>query len=786
MVTGSNYRITVLTDRLIRLEYQEEGEFVDQLTKTVVSRDFPEVPYEYRYEDGLLILETDRLKLTYDQKEFSPNGLCIELKDFGTTWHYSVVYGNSDNNLLGTARTLDGKDGGTFLDPGLFGRNGYAVLDDSDSPLFTGKSFDDQTGEFITRKENGFDLYFFGYGRDYYGGLKDFYRLCGKTPMLPRYALGNWWSRYYRYSESSYKEVIDKFEEMGIPLAVAVIDMDWHITDVDPKYGTGWTGYTWNKELFPDPKRFLKMLKDRGLSTTLNLHPADGIRAFEEMYPEVASKMGIDPETEKAVEFDFSDPKFRKVYFEEVMHPYEKDGVDFWWIDWQQGTGNKADDVDPLFLLNHYHYMDQQGRNVRPMIFSRYAGPGSHRYPVGFSGDTVSSWKSLKYQPYFTATASNIGYGWWSHDIGGHMLGNKDYERLVRWVQYGVFSPIMRLHSSSSAFINKEPWTVEEPYRSIIARYMRLRHSLLPYLYTENYRAYHDDKPLIRPMYYDYPDVENAYHVANEYKFGESLIVCAIGDPMDNDLRLSAVSAYIPEGRWYDLFTGRIYNRSQKRKLYRTIDDIPVLLPAGGIAVLSKENKANTTANPKQLKICIGAGKSGKYTLYEDDGISMEYTSGKYATTTYSIEWNDSGCARVCIGTAEGCTEFIPEKRDVEICIYGVEVSDIEKMAYSLEGMALTEYDADKKILSISVENVDVKDEIIINLEGISLAHNDHKKQVFEILDHAWMDNLSKDIVYGVLKSHTDEEFLCWLREADISEILKDAILEVYCDQNIK
>ena len=83
MVTGSNYRITVLTDRLIRLEYQEAGGFVDQLTKTVVSRDFPEVPYEYRYEDGLLILETDRLKLTYDQKEFSPNGLCIELKDFG-------------------------------------------------------------------------------------------------------------------------------------------------------------------------------------------------------------------------------------------------------------------------------------------------------------------------------------------------------------------------------------------------------------------------------------------------------------------------------------------------------------------------------------------------------------------------------------------------------------------------------------------------------------------------------------------------------------------------------
>ena len=117
--------------------------------------------------------------------------------------------------------------------------------------------------------------------------------------MIPRYSLGNWWSRYYRYSEESYKEVVDKFREEKIPLSVAVIDMDWHVTDVDPKYGTGWTGYTWNKELFPDYKRFLKMLHDNGLSTTLNLHPADGVRAFEAMYRQVAEKAGIDPDTEE-------------------------------------------------------------------------------------------------------------------------------------------------------------------------------------------------------------------------------------------------------------------------------------------------------------------------------------------------------------------------------------------------------------------------------------------------------------------------------------------------------
>lgn len=124
-----------------------------------------------------------------------------------------------------------------------------------------------------------------------------------------------------------------------------------------------------------------------------------------------------------------------------------------------------------------------------PLILSRYAGPGSHRYPVGFSGDTVVSWESLKFQPYFTSTASNIGYGWWSHDIGGHMLGVRDEELEARWYQLGVFSPINRLHSSLSPFVGKEPWNFQQPVRDIMRDALILRHRLIPYLHTMNWRA---------------------------------------------------------------------------------------------------------------------------------------------------------------------------------------------------------------------------------------------------------------------------------------------------------
>ena len=194
------------------------------------------------------------------------------------------------------------------------------------------------------------------------------------------------------------------------------------------------------------------------MRTTLNVHPADGVKGHEEMYVEMAKAMGVDYEKEDPVICDLADPNYLEAYFDILHHPREEEGVDFWWIDWQQGSNCKIEGLDPLWILNHFHFLDSKRNGKRPMTFSRYAGPGSHRYPIGFSGDTLMTWESLDFQPYFTETASNIGYGWWSHDIGGHMLGYKNDEMEARWTQLGAFSPIMRLHSSCSEFNGKEPW----------------------------------------------------------------------------------------------------------------------------------------------------------------------------------------------------------------------------------------------------------------------------------------------------------------------------------------
>lgn len=177
-----------------------------------------------------------------------------------------------------------------------------------------------------SREKRGKDLYFWGYGHDYKEAVADLIRLCGKTPMLPRFALGNWWSRFYRYNEESYLSLMDRFEQENLPFTVAVIDMDWHLVDIDPKYGSGWTGYTWNRELFPNPTRFLDNLHTRGMKVTLNVHPADGVRAHEEMYVEMAKALGVDYANEDPILCDPADPRFLEAYFQYLHHPREEEG----------------------------------------------------------------------------------------------------------------------------------------------------------------------------------------------------------------------------------------------------------------------------------------------------------------------------------------------------------------------------------------------------------------------------------------------------------------------------
>lgn len=773
VIVGENYRISVLTDGLLRLEYAEHGIFEDRPTQVVWNRDLGVCNFQIVEQEDNLEIITDRIHLRYDKGVFRTNGLSVEVKGglfpFGNVWHYGddTKLIQHVKELKGTARTLDNADGEIPLEAGLVSQLGYAVMDDSDSLIIR------EDGWVEKRKHPEIDLYFWGYGTDYLVCIQDFYRLCGTTPMVPRYALGNWWSRYHKYTEQTYRELIERFEKEQVPVSVAVIDMDWHLVDIDPKYGSGWTGYTWNRDFFPDPPKFLNWLHEQGLHVTLNVHPADGVRAYEEMYEPMAKALGVDTERELPVDFDVSSEEFMEAYFTYLHHTREEEGVDFWWIDWQQGGVSKVEGLDPLWILNHYHFLDNGRDGRRPMTFSRYAGPGSHRYPVGFSGDTVVSWKSLAFQPYFTASASNIGYGMWSHDIGGHMMGVRDDELTGRWVQFGVFSPIMRLHSTNSLFHSKEPWRYRPEICAVMEEFLRLRHRMLPYLYTMNYRQYEEKIPVILPMYYADPKAQEAYQVPNQYMFGSQMMVAAVTTPCLEGLNMARTAVWFPEGRWYDIFTGLSYRGGRRMNLYRGMDSIPVFAKAGAVIPFQEDYMENAGENPKKIHLYVYVGADGSFTMYEDDNFSNAYRDGDCVKTRY--EWREEeGCLRIC--RAQGNPGLIPGKRDYIITFCGLTDADVS----AADGRAVFAGRDRRGMLEVVVENVPVQEETILYLKEREEAKNDTVGRCFALLNNAEIEIIVKENAFHVIKAQEDAaQLMGSLLALDLDADLYGALAEI-------
>jgi alpha-glucosidase (family GH31 glycosyl hydrolase) len=745
VVRGDTYRITVLTDGLLRLEHAPDGSFEDRASAFALHRRL-DVP-DFRVTDTgtHLILTTSRLRLTYDKGPFSTSGLAVEVLGGITTYHSVWRYGQPAPNLGGTARTLDMADGPVPLEPGVVALEGFAVLDDSDSLLW------DADGWVSPRNGERPDLYVFAYGRDHAEAVRALYAVSGRTPVLPRWALGNWWSRYHAYTAGEYLALLDRFAAQGIPFSVAVLDMDWHLRDVDPRYGSGWTGYTWNRELFPDPRAFLREMRRRGLRVTLNVHPADGVQPYEEAYPEMARALGRDPEDGDPVAFDVTDREFLTAYFEVLHRRLEQDGVDFWWIDWQSGMYSRVPGIDPLWMLNHFHYLDNARDGRRPLTFSRYAGPGSHRYPIGFSGDTVISWASLEFQPHFTATAANIGYGWWSHDIGGHLFGGKDDELATRWVQLGAFSPILRLHSSNNPFITKEPWSFGPQAREIQTWYLRLRHRFVPYLHTMNHRAAVEGVPLVVPLYHVWPRDEQAYVHPTQFAFGSQLLVAPITSPNDRRTATGSVRAWLPDGVWVDVLTDLVYDGGREAVLHRGLSGIPVLAPAGGLVPLdAREVPPDDAGNPEALEVLVIVGADGSFELVEDDGSGDGLDPATVARTPISFE---QATGRVTVGPAGGALHAIPSQRSWTISF--VAASGGGRPAATVDGTGVpASVHRTATRVAVTVADVPAGSVLVVDLGGPPpLVDNDVAGRLFALLEAAQIEFGVKTRIHAIATS---------------------------------
>ena len=759
VLAGDHWRITVLLDGLLRLEWSDDGGFEDRASTFAVRRDHPTPAFTVNESDEQLEIITERLHLTWDRRPFSSAGLSVRVRGAISAHRATWRWDTTPRTLGGTGRTLDDADGAVPLEDGVVSRDGIAVLDDSESFVFTGAGWIDQ------RVPGRRDVYVFAYGHDYPNAVRALYAISGKPPVLPRWALGNWWSRYYAYTAQEYLELMDRFDVERVPFSVAVLDMDWHrVTSVPPRYGTGWTGYSWERALFPDPAAFLAELHRRGLRVTLNLHPHEGVQPFEDAFPAMAEAMGVDPAADVGVPFDISNERFAEVYFDVLHHPLEEQGVDFWWIDWQQGQMSNLPGVDPLWMLNHLHFVDSGRDARRALTFSRYAGPGSQRYPIGFSGDTIVTWDSLRFQPYFTSTASNIGYGWWSHDIGGHIFGVRDDMLTVRWIQLGVFSPINRLHSSSNPFLQKEPWAYPQQARDAFGKALRFRHRLVPYLHTMNHRAAQGD-PLVQPMYWDHPSVPAAYDVPRQFLFGDSLLVAPITDPNDDVTLMGSTEAWLPEGTWADIFTGTVYRVAaggQHIRLHRDEQSIPALLMAGAVLPLAQDAFVHPDTNPSALELLLLPGADGIRELVEDDG-----TGNRISRTV--LAWDDAGHT-LTIGAASD-PGVVPARRDWTVNFLGVSVIDAVEVSGGFEPVVTGGV--------VTIAGVPADGELQVRVR-VGAALGDKRNRLFDILARAQWEHERKLAAWDVLTSDADNlRKVSGLQALGLPQPLLSALIEI-------
>lgn len=704
--SDGNVRFTVLTDGVVRLEWNASGKFTDEASFLAVNKKLPIPDYTVKSGGAWVSVATSKMMLKYKKGtgKFSPANLTISSVKgiIPFVWKPGM---KPNGNLKGTYRTLDGFEGNmsTFnkkempLEDGLLSTEGWTLLDDSRNFLF-----DNSEWPWVKPRSDkeGQDWYFMAYGHDYKAAIKDFSAFAGKVPLPPRYCFGYWWSRYWSYSDKEIRDLVSKFHTYDIPLDVMVVDMDWHYTDRG--FG-GWTGWTWNRRLFPAPEKFLNFLKSNDLKITLNLHPADGVASYEKPYPEMAAWMGVDTASHATIPYVGSDKKFMTGLLDKVLRPMEKDGVDFWWLDWQQRPfDQKLDSLSNTWWLNYVFFSSmERNRETRPMLYHRWGGLGNHRYQIGFSGDAVISWKSLAFQPYFTNCASNVLYGYWSHDIGGHMFksGQKnelDPELYTRWMQYGAFTPVLRTHSTKNAELNKEIWNFKGDYFDALRNVVLLRYQLAPYVYTMARETYDTGISLCRPMYYDYPETKEAYDFKNEYMFGDNMLVAPIDQPMENGV--SKVRVWLPAGNeWFEWNTGTLLKGGQTVERSFTLAEYPVYIKAGSILPLYDRVK-NLNKNNEDVTIAVFPGTKGSFSMYEDNGNDKNYAT-EYATTSLTSERNNQDLV-VTIGARKGAYSGMPETRQFKVKVYGSAVPE----SVTVNGVkAAFEYLGDELALLITV-----------------------------------------------------------------------------------
>jgi alpha-glucosidase (family GH31 glycosyl hydrolase) len=602
----------------------------------------------------------------------------------GSTVHPTA--GSGPGNLGGWTRALDNQDAPVPVHPGLIATSGWYVLDDTQTVLLAGSS----PGFEVRAAHAGpyQDWYLFAYGHDYASGLSDLRALTGPAPLLPRSAFGVWFSRYYPYSEAEYHALDAQFLADRVPLDTVSIDTDFKrennalgaalgsIVAGAPGLPYSWNGWEWDSALFPDPQRFIDWAHSQGISLAINIHPS--IDTDDPRYAATVADFGpLAPagggcEIEQAdpfgvcMGFNWTNPRQLAAYFA-LQQPFAQQGIDLFWLDWC--CENPQPDIPGLTAdtwINSRYAGFEQARGLRWLALARIGGgyedDGSdgdrtegdggdgafaeHRYSIQFTADTCATWSMLAFEAELSADEGNIGLPYVSDDIGSYNgvpgslpCGDADVlgplaqssrhlpdDFYVRWVQFGTFQPIDRLHSNHG---DRLPWEYDAAADQAATEFLQLREALNPYIYTLARRAYDTGLPITGGLYLEWPGQPGAYDHPSEYTFGPDIVVSPVTAPGNP----APATVWVPPGTWFDYFTGQRFVGPATQTLWVPFSQMPVLVKAGRI-VPTQPYAPHTIPGPNpSLIVTAFPGGQGRFSLYDDQGVEFGYQHGAFTRT---------------------------------------------------------------------------------------------------------------------------------------------------------
>ena len=509
--------------------------------------------------------------------------------------------------------------------PGVLSRSGYFLLNDSLSAVLDEADFP------VERNRPGYqDFYFFGYGDDYKAGLADLRRLTGKAPLPSRNTLGFIFSRWPAYDEVEAKALVGRFAAEKIPISTLVLDMEWH--------QAGWCNWDWDPKMYPDPAAFFQWCHQQGIEVTLNVHPLhirDHDSHFAEFVAATQKQNKVESLTEesgcelKRIKVDICNPAEARAFMRICHDEIVKQGLDFWWVDGSAGQINGSSDQ---LVTNKLYFESVQTPKKRGMLLSRYGGIGSHRYGATFTGDTYSEWEVLATECEFNIRAGTAGINYVSHDIGGFSRAAApltDPDLYMRWLEFGVFNPVLRMHSAPGCG-SRLPWDYGEENLRIAQKWLQTRQQLAPYLYAAAREHYDSGVPIIRGLFLEYPRDESSYRF-DEFFFGSAILVAPLLTP--GLFR----QVYLPPGVWYEYATNRKLDGGRECTVRATLGEIPIYVKAGSILPLRADRQQQPPEHIQNLLLKIYPGADGAAVLYEDDGKTPGYETGDFCKTRYEL-----------------------------------------------------------------------------------------------------------------------------------------------------